>query len=99
MTLYHICEKLINDEIIDFFSDGRETYDNVQVMLRYNKEGLLGNFGSTLSNEREGFFFKIKGSYPWFVKDTNPGRGICVVIFLAENPADNAEVISPDHFL
>ncbi len=47
---------------IDFFKDGRETYDNVQVMLRYNEKGLVGNFGSTLANEREGFIFKIKGS-------------------------------------
>jgi predicted dehydrogenase len=47
---------------IDFFKDGRETYDNVQVMLRYNQKGIIGNFGSTLANEREGFIFKIKGS-------------------------------------
>jgi predicted dehydrogenase len=47
---------------IDFYKDGRETYDNVQVMLRYNDKGLVGNFGSTLANEREGFIFKIKGS-------------------------------------
>jgi len=47
---------------IDFYKDGRETYDNVQVTLRYNDKGIVGNFGSTLSNEREGFIFKIKGS-------------------------------------
>lgn len=47
---------------IDYFKDGRETYDNVQVMLRYSQKNLIGNFGSTLSNEREGFIFKIKGS-------------------------------------
>lgn len=47
---------------IDFYKDGRETYDNVQVMLRYNEKGIIGNFGSTLANEREGFIFKIKGS-------------------------------------
>ena len=47
---------------IDFYKDGRETYDNVQVMLRYNQKGIVGNFGSTLANEREGFIFKIKGS-------------------------------------
>jgi predicted dehydrogenase len=46
---------------IDFYKDGRETYDNVQVMLRYNDKGIIGNFGSTLANEREGFIFKIKG--------------------------------------
>jgi len=47
---------------IDFYKDGRETYDNVQVMLRYADRGVIGNFGSTISNEREGFIFKIKGS-------------------------------------
>lgn len=47
---------------IDYYKDGRETYDNVQVMMRYKREGIIGNFGSTLSNEREGFIFKIKGS-------------------------------------
>jgi predicted dehydrogenase len=47
---------------IDYFKDGRETYDNVQIMLRYNQKGIIGNFGSTLANEREGFIFKIKGT-------------------------------------
>lgn len=47
---------------IDFYKDGRETYDNVQIMLRYKEKGIVGNFGSTLANEREGFIFKIKGS-------------------------------------
>ena len=47
---------------IDYYKDGRETYDNVQVMLRYNSKGIIGNFGSTLANEREGFIFKIKGT-------------------------------------
>lgn len=47
---------------IDYYKDGRETYDNVQVMLRYDDKGVIGNFGSTISNEREGFIFKIKGS-------------------------------------
>lgn len=47
---------------IDYYKDGRETYDNVQIMLRYNQRGIIGNFGSTLANEREGFIFKIKGT-------------------------------------
>lgn len=47
---------------IDFYKDGRETFDNVQVMLRYAKEGMIGNFGSTCSNSRDGYLFKIKGS-------------------------------------
>ncbi|MBC7652979.1 MAG: Gfo/Idh/MocA family oxidoreductase [Oligoflexus sp.] len=47
---------------IDYYKDGRETYDNVQVMLRYNKEGIVGNFGSTLANAHDGYLFKIKGT-------------------------------------
>lgn len=47
---------------IDFYKDGRETYDNVQVMFRYDKEGMIGNFGSTLGNERDGYLFKLKGT-------------------------------------
>jgi predicted dehydrogenase len=47
---------------IDYYKDGRETYDNVQIMLRYNQKEIIGNFGSTLANEREGFIFKIKGT-------------------------------------
>lgn len=47
---------------IDFYKDGRETYDNVQVLLRYNKAGMVGNFGATCANSREGYIFKIKGS-------------------------------------
>jgi len=47
---------------IDNFKDGRETYDNVQAILRYSKEGMIGNFGATCSNAREGYLFKIKGT-------------------------------------
>lgn len=46
---------------IDLYSDGRETFDNVQLTLRY-KEGIVGNFGSTLGNARDGYLFKIKGT-------------------------------------
>ncbi|MEJ7911540.1 MAG: Gfo/Idh/MocA family oxidoreductase, partial [Chitinophagaceae bacterium] len=46
---------------IDYHKDGRETFDNVQVLLRY-KEGMIGNFGATLGNAREGYIFKIKGT-------------------------------------
>lgn len=46
---------------IDLYKDGRETFDNVQVVLRY-KEGMIGNFGATLGNAREGYIFKIKGT-------------------------------------
>ena len=47
---------------IDHFNDGRETYDNVQVMCRYNKAGMVGNFGATCGNARDGYLFKIKGT-------------------------------------
>ncbi len=46
---------------IDYYKDGRETFDNVQVVLRY-KEGMIGNFGATCSNAHEGYVFKIKGT-------------------------------------
>lgn len=47
---------------IDFYNDGRETFDNVQVMLRYEKDKMIGNYGATCANSRDGFIFKIKGS-------------------------------------
>jgi len=48
---------------IDVFKDGRETYDNVQVMLRYEgKNSMIGNFGATCGNSRDGYLFKIKGT-------------------------------------
>lgn len=47
---------------IDYYKDGRETYDNVQVMLRYKTHGMVGNFGSMCANSRDGFIFKIKGN-------------------------------------
>jgi predicted dehydrogenase len=47
---------------IDHFKDGRETYDNVQVMLRYTDKGMIGNFGATCGNAHEGYIFKIKGT-------------------------------------
>ncbi|HWW42492.1 Gfo/Idh/MocA family oxidoreductase [Pedobacter sp.] len=47
---------------IDFYKDGRETYDNVQAVLRYSKEHMIGNFGATCANSHDGYLFKIKGS-------------------------------------
>lgn len=47
---------------IDFYKDGRETFDNVQTILRYNNEGMIGNFGATCGNERDGYLFKLKGT-------------------------------------
>ncbi|WP_040680526.1 Gfo/Idh/MocA family protein [Niabella aurantiaca] len=47
---------------IDIFKDGRETFDNVQVMFRYPEEGIIGNFGATCGNAHDGYLFKIKGT-------------------------------------
>ncbi|MBD8487647.1 Gfo/Idh/MocA family oxidoreductase [Echinicola sp. CAU 1574] len=47
---------------IDNYHDGRETFDNVQLLLRYEKEEMIGNFGATCSNAREGYSFSIKGT-------------------------------------
>lgn len=47
---------------IDHYKDGRETYDNVQVMLRYEKAGMVGNFGATCGNSHDGYLFKLKGT-------------------------------------
>lgn len=47
---------------IDFYKDGRETFDNVQTILRYNNEEMIGNFGATCGNERDGYLFKLKGT-------------------------------------
>lgn len=47
---------------IDYYKDGRETFDNVQVMLRYKKDGMIGNFGATCGNAHDGYLFKIKGT-------------------------------------
>lgn len=47
---------------IDFYKDGRETCDNVQVMLRYEQAGMIGNFGATCGNARDGYIFKLKGT-------------------------------------
>ncbi|MFC3197142.1 Gfo/Idh/MocA family protein [Parapedobacter deserti] len=47
---------------VDIYRDGRETYDNVQLTLRYNQLGMIGNFGTTLGNARDGFSFRIKGN-------------------------------------
>lgn len=47
---------------VDNYKDGRETFDNVQVMFRYDKENMIGNFGATLSNEHDGYLFRLKGT-------------------------------------
>lgn len=47
---------------IDIFKDGRETYDNIQAVLRYKTAGMIGNFGATCGNAHDGYLFKIKGT-------------------------------------
>lgn len=47
---------------IDHYQDGRETYDNVQVMCRYNNAEMVGNFGATCGNAKDGYLFKLKGT-------------------------------------
>lgn len=47
---------------IDYYKDGRETFDNIQATLRYKKEGMIGNFGATCANAKDGYLFKIKGN-------------------------------------
>ena len=47
---------------IDYYKDGRETYDNVQAVFRYSEAGMVGNFGATCSNARDGYLFKLKGT-------------------------------------
>ncbi|MFD2036094.1 Gfo/Idh/MocA family protein [Belliella marina] len=58
---------------IDHFKDGRETFDNVQVVVRYEEEGIIGNYGATCSNQYEGYIFKIKGSKGTISLLTNDG--------------------------
>lgn len=59
---------------IDFYKDGRETYDNVQVMFRYARSGMIGNFGTTLGNARDGYLFKLKGTKGTISLLVNEGR-------------------------
>lgn len=55
-------DELLGTGGIDYYKDGRETYDNVQVVLRYNQARMIGNFGATCGNAHEGYIFKIKGT-------------------------------------
>lgn len=58
---------------IDYFKDGRETFDNVQVALRYADAGMIGNFGATCGNQYDGYSFKIKGTKGMVALLTNEG--------------------------
>jgi predicted dehydrogenase len=55
-------DEIIGTGGIDVFKDGRETYDNIQATLRYQKAGMIGNFGATCGNSHDGYLFKIKGT-------------------------------------
>lgn len=55
-------DEIIGSGGIDIFKDGRETYDNVQAILRYKNVGMIGNFGATCGNAHDGYLFKIKGT-------------------------------------
>ncbi len=46
---------------IDVYKDGRETFDNVQAILRYSERGMIGNFGATCANAHDGYMFRLKG--------------------------------------
>jgi predicted dehydrogenase len=68
---------------IDIFKDGRETFDNVQLTLRYPEQGMVGNFGATCGNARDGYLFKIKGTKGTVSLLTDQG------MFYPEKQADN----------
>lgn len=55
-------DEIIGTGGIDVYKDGRETYDNVQAILRYKNAGMIGNFGATCGNAHDGYLFKIKGT-------------------------------------
>ena len=55
-------DEIIGSGGIDIFKDGRETYDNIQAILRYKTAGMIGNFGATCGNAHDGYLFKIKGT-------------------------------------
>lgn len=55
-------DEIIGTGGIDVYKDGRETYDNVQAVLRYKNAGMIGNFGATCGNAHDGYLFKIKGT-------------------------------------
>ncbi len=58
---------------IDFYKDGRETFDNVQLTVRYDGLGMVGNFGATCANQHDGYSFRIKGSKGTVSLLTNDG--------------------------
>lgn len=55
-------DKVMGAGGVDFYKDGRETYDNVQVIMRYEQADMIGNFGATCGNAHDGYLFKLKGT-------------------------------------
>ncbi|WP_257666509.1 Gfo/Idh/MocA family protein [Parapedobacter tibetensis] len=78
MDFIHWTFDTVPDEImgyggIDIYNDGRETFDNIQLTLRYKSQGIIGNFGTTLGNARDGYLFKIKGTKGFVSLSVNTG--------------------------
>lgn len=46
---------------IHFYQDGRETFDNVHVLIEY-PNNMIGSFSSTLANGKDDYFIEIRGS-------------------------------------
>lgn len=58
---------------IDYWKDGRETFDNVNTLLQY-PNGMKVNCISLTANAHEGFLFKFKGSKGTIELGVNDGR-------------------------
>ncbi|RYG06857.1 MAG: Gfo/Idh/MocA family oxidoreductase [Chitinophagaceae bacterium] len=64
---------------IDVFKDGRETFDNLQAVLRYKKAGMVGNYGATCGGIVDGVTGATKivvntdGGIPILDKPTKDG--------------------------
>ncbi|MFY0599462.1 MAG: Gfo/Idh/MocA family oxidoreductase [Cyclobacteriaceae bacterium] len=54
---------------IDFWKDGRETYDNIHLLMEY-QNGLDASFNCTTSNKYEGYKIKILGSKATIILNT-----------------------------
>ncbi|MDG2375647.1 MAG: Gfo/Idh/MocA family oxidoreductase [Woeseiaceae bacterium] len=88
------CDWVIGSELqqiqgvggIDFWVDGRETYDNVHVVTRY-KSGVTATYASQTTNSLDGFRIAVLGKKGTIILTTNQGWTI---------PEGNA-VASPDN--
>jgi predicted dehydrogenase len=81
-------DEIIGTGGIDYYKDGRETFDNVQTILRYNKEGMIGNFGATCSNAKDGYLFELKGTKGTIQLLMNDG-----VFFPEKNTRKDLEIV------